>query len=238
MKKVLLFLLTAALIMTLCACASTPAQEQQAAPAAPSETPAPAEPADPAPAETPAPSATAETPAETEPLELPIQPNPEETTIEPDSGNAPAPSSSGVTEDAAKQIAFSDAGAAGESAVTELRVKQDRDDGRQVYEIEFLYNDVKYDYDVDAATGEITEASGKFRGTLQSAQGDVGETAAVDAALADAGFARNQVTGLYVKTDYEKGRLVYEIEFYKDAFEYDYVVDAATGVITEWERSL
>ena len=238
MKKAAVLLLIAALALALCACGASPAKQE--APASPADTGAPV-------------AAEAEAPAESAPAETAPAPAPEteaEETVPEEviralgddkaqPGIAAALNSPDLlTEEDAKLIAFADAGAQGESSVTDLRVKQDREDGRQVYEIDFLYSDVKYNYNVDADTGEITEASGEFRGTLPAGQGDVGQDAAVNAALTHAGLARSGVRSLYVKTDSEHGRLIYEIEFFFNAFEYDYDVDAATGVITEWERSL
>ena len=41
--------------------------------------------------------------------------------------------------------------------VTFTKVKPDRDDGRMVYEIEFVYNGIEYEMDVDQLTGRITD---------------------------------------------------------------------------------
>ena len=38
-----------------------------------------------------------------------------------------------------------------------IQVRQDRDDGRQVYEIKFVCNGVEYEMDVDVKTGRITD---------------------------------------------------------------------------------
>ena len=57
-------------------------------------------------------------------------------------------------EDAAKAAALKDAGLA-ESGVTHMKVKRDSDDGRIVYEVSFRVGSTKYDYDVDAFSGEI-----------------------------------------------------------------------------------
>ena len=41
--------------------------------------------------------------------------------------------------------------------VTLTRVQMDRDDGRQVYEIEFVCNGIEYEMDVDMLTGRICD---------------------------------------------------------------------------------
>lgn len=58
--------------------------------------------------------------------------------------------------DRAKAAAFSHAGlTAGEVRLT--KTKMDRDDGRMVYEIEFVSGGVEYEYKIDAQTGDVIE---------------------------------------------------------------------------------
>ena len=63
-------------------------------------------------------------------------------------------SSTRISEDEAKSIALKKAGLA-ESDVTGLRVKLDRDDGVEEYEVSFHSGNREYDCDINAATGEI-----------------------------------------------------------------------------------
>ena len=53
----------------------------------------------------------------------------------------------------AKSIALSQVPGANESHLGEVDL--DREHGRMVYEIEIFYNNSKYEYDIDAVTGEI-----------------------------------------------------------------------------------
>ena len=39
-----------------------------------------------------------------------------------------------------------------------------------------------------------------------------------------------------VQLDYEHGRQVYEIKFYKDRFEYEYDIDAENGAVLKFEK--
>lgn len=59
-----------------------------------------------------------------------------------------------ITKESAKGIALSHAGAT-EDKVQRFESKQDYEDGRQVYEIEFDYSGFEYDYEIDAKSGEI-----------------------------------------------------------------------------------
>ena len=39
-----------------------------------------------------------------------------------------------------------------------------------------------------------------------------------------------------VEMDFEHGRRIYEIEFYKDGFEYEYDIDAVTGRVLKFKK--
>lgn len=62
--------------------------------------------------------------------------------------------SSDITKEKAKRIALTHAGAS-EDKIQRLELKEDWEDGRQVYEIEFDFEGLEYDYEIDAKTGEI-----------------------------------------------------------------------------------
>ena len=55
-----------------------------------------------------------------------------------------------IGQDAAKEAAFADAQVS-EGDTTRLRVTKDRDDGRQIYEVEFTAGNREYSYDIDAS---------------------------------------------------------------------------------------
>ncbi len=121
---------------------------------------------------------------------------------------------------------------------TMLPVKLDRDDGRQVYDVEFYTADGKeYDYEIDAATGEVLSYDyDAERQTSASASGTASITEAEAKALVLA-----QVPGtteenfLEFKTDYDDGRLEYEGELFYDGMKYEFTVDGYSGTIREWE---
>ena len=62
----------------------------------------------------------------------------------------------GIGEAGAKSAVLNDAGLA-EGNVTFTEISLDRDDGRDIYEIEFVSGDIKYNYEVDAKSGTILE---------------------------------------------------------------------------------
>ncbi|MBF4806140.1 MAG: PepSY domain-containing protein, partial [Pseudoleptotrichia goodfellowii] len=55
----------------------------------------------------------------------------------------------------AKEIALKKVPGANDSHVTEVHL--DREDGRMVYETEIRYNNTKYEFDIDATSGEIVK---------------------------------------------------------------------------------
>lgn len=63
-----------------------------------------------------------------------------------------------ITKESAKKIALTHAGVSEENA-QRFQSKLDWEDGRQVYEIEFDYGSLEYDYEIDAKTGEILQYS-------------------------------------------------------------------------------
>lgn len=69
---------------------------------------------------------------------------------------ASTPSAGPITKTKAKEIALAHAELAARD-VKRLRVKQDLDDGRKIYEVEFRKGRIEYSYDIDAATGTILE---------------------------------------------------------------------------------
>ncbi len=150
-----------------------------------------------------------------------------------------------VTEAEAEAIALSDAGAPEGTAAV---VRQDWDDGRLHWDVRFTDGGYSYEYEIDAATGDILSSErepGPRTETSVTApvspgpaadSGDVGEAAAKAAALAHAGLSESQVTRLTCQRDYDDGRLEYEIGFRAGGYEYEYTVDGATGSILDHER--
>ena len=52
-------------------------------------------------------------------------------------------------------------------------------------------------------------------------------------ALTDSGLSEDALTGTRVKTETEKGSLVYEVDLYAEAEEYEYEIDASDGEILD-----
>ena len=65
--------------------------------------------------------------------------------------------------------------------------------------------------------------------------GQIGHAAAKSAALTHAGVSESQAYDMDVELDDEEGRGVYEVEFKADGMEYEYVIDAYTGAVLEYD---
>lgn len=153
----------------------------------------------------------------------------------------PTAAASYIGEAAAKRVALSHAGLS-ENEVTFLSVRLDYERGKAIYETEFQSGQKEYDYEIDALSGEIVsfdhEAERRNAATNgQSAASDanIGEERAKAVALSHAGRTENQVTGLRVELERDRGRMIYEVEFRVGRTEYNYEIDASDGEIVSYE---
>ncbi len=63
----------------------------------------------------------------------------------------------------------------------------------------------------------------------------IGNDAALDIALTNAGFERSQVSDIDVELENERGTVFYEVSFETQTTEYDYEIDALTGdILQSW----
>lgn len=69
-----------------------------------------------------------------------------------------------------------------------------------------------------------------------SEKGYIGSEAALSAATEHAQVSQQDMTGLRISLDFEKGVMVYEVEFISDGYEYEYDIDALTGTVVHTER--
>lgn len=175
-------------------------------------------------------------------------------------------SSQGVTQAQATDIAFEHAGVTQEDAGS-LSVSQDRENGVDVYEIEFSTEDRTYHYDISKKNGEVVNysyqdaATAQTDGKTQSSQKEesastsskttsgekttsstagsaVTEEEAKAIALEHAGLTEGDVTFHRVEQDYDDGKAVYEVEFYSGSTEYDYEIAKDTGKVVSYDSDI
>ena len=130
-----------------------------------------------------------------------------------------------LTSDLAEEVSF-------------IQSKLDYEDGRQIYEVEFYDKDnTEYDYEIDAATGEVLSYSHEAK---SNASTDTGNGSAVSADEAKA-LALSKVPGatendiVEFETDFDHGRTEYEGKIFYDGVEYEFEINGDNGEITSWE---
>lgn len=139
-----------------------------------------------------------------------------------------------ITLEQARAAALEDAGLSS-SQVTFLKAEKDYDDGRWMYEIEFVSASGEYDYEIDAVTGRVLERdydAESYPGGLPTASvsaDSVRQLVLSKVPGATASHIRE------FKLDEDDGRLVYEGEIRYNGVEYEFEVDAGTGRILDWD---
>ena len=156
-----------------------------------------------------------------------------------------------ITEEEAKNIALSHA-QVDSSQVAYIFAKPDYDDGRLVYDVEFFTNDYKeYDYEISRDDGRILsfdyDAEYAFereayqnrekgdRGNRTRPEAAITAEQAKETALKQAGLDASQVSYIEAHLDYDDGRVLYEGKFFSGQMEYEFEVDATTGMLIDWD---
>ena len=148
-------------------------------------------------------------------------------------------SSQGITQEEAQAIALNHAGVTQEQA-TIYKVKADRENGREVYDVEFAVGSTEYDYEIAQDTGEIlsydsdvegwTPATGQNQTSSQTA-GEITRDQAIQLVLERVPGATS--ADVKIEEDYDDGRKVYEGEVYYDRAEYEFEITSG-GNFIEW----
>ena len=159
---------------------------------------------------------------------------------------------SSITLDQAKQIATANAGF-DVNSVTYIKTIQDYDDGFLKWEVDFVANNTKYEYDISATNGAILKAEREgvamqggyvppVNAGQQVPQGNVSAgTQGIDVeqaksiATQHAGFTVAGVTFVKQKYDFDDGIAKWEIEFVVNTNKYEYEVSAANGTIVKYK---
>ena len=147
-----------------------------------------------------------------------------------------------LTTQQALAIALADAGLTAEQ-VTNIRSRQEMDDGILEWELEFRCGDYEYDYTVHAYTGAILERDKDYEPAKQApTQPPATETAkltkeeALSIALKHAGLTEAEISRVKCEYDLDDGVPEWEVEFRVGKLEYEYTIHAETGAILEWEK--
>ena len=131
--------------------------------------------------------------------------------------------------EAAKEAALKHAGVSASDA-TFVEAEYDYDDGRMVYEVEFHVKGTEYDYEIDAITGDVR--SYDYDAEYYAPSTSTGTSITESQAKAIVQDRAGSTSGTFreFKLDRDDGRSVYEGEYRVGWTEYDFEIDASTGL--------
>ena len=171
----------------------------------------------------------------------------------------PAPGSEYITSEEAIAFALERAGLA-RNQVTNLKAEFETEHGIALYEVEFDANGYEYEIEVNAADGSILKFDRDYDDdhnhgghhddhnhgghhenptaapTQAPSESYIGTERAKQIAFNRAGVSASQVKNLKVELDTDDGRVIYEIEFDANGYEYDVDVDAVNGNVVDFDK--
>lgn len=130
-----------------------------------------------------------------------------------------------ISQDKAKSIALGKVN----GKIVKFKLDDDDDDDIE-YEIEIIKDGIKYEIEIDAYTGVITEFERDDDNHVKKAQVNRGKISADKARQ----IALNLVNGTII--EFEEDDDEYEIEIVKDGVKYEIEIDAYTGQVLEFEE--
>ncbi|MCI8890427.1 MAG: hypothetical protein HFH34_03590 [Eubacterium sp.] len=161
----------------------------------------------------------------------------DQNTADPDTAGTGQTSDGIITEKQARIKALAHAGLSEEEVIF-LKTELDIEDGRKVYEVEFLSNDTKeYDYEIDASSGDVVSYDFEAESAIPPAadrDSMISEQKAKELALAQVPGAKVEDI-LEFETDHEDGRVQYEGKIFYEGMQYEFEIDAYSGAFRSWE---
>ena len=158
-----------------------------------------------------------------------------------------------ITMEQAQEIALKHAKLTSDQ-VSFIKTDTELENGIEVYNIEFSYENKEYDYKINSANGEIVEydsdiedyditqqqATKENKSVTPNNQNSNNSKITVEKAkeisLKHANLKDNQVVFDKTEMDYDNGVQVYDIEFHYNNIEYNYEIDANTGKILSYSQ--
>lgn len=148
-----------------------------------------------------------------------------------------------ITLEQAKEIALNHSELSSDK-VKFIRAETGKDDGVDIYEIEFYYDQKEYDYEINAKDGAILEFDTDVENyditseeIQPSTQNKFTLEQAREIAVKHANLTSDKVSFGKLKLDNDNKIIKYDIEFFYNNVEYDYEIDANTGEIISYEQN-
>lgn len=158
-----------------------------------------------------------------------------------------------ITMEQAQEIALKHAKLTSDQ-VSFIKTDTELENGIEVYNIEFSYENKEYDYKINSSNGEIIEYDYDIEDyditQQQTTKGNksvapnnqnsnnskITVEKAKEISLKHANLKDNQVVFDKTEMDYDNGVQVYDIEFHYNNVEYNYEIDANTGNILSYSQ--
>lgn len=112
--------------------------------------------------------------------------------------------------------------------------KAEIDDGRKIYELEFVYAGIEYEMEIDAATGELLKYDAE-KADKHASVSYIGEEKAVDIALKKISGADRTNSAIGIELDTDDKTPIYEGKIIFNNIKYEFEINALNGTIIEWE---
>ncbi len=159
-----------------------------------------------------------------------------------------------LSKDEVKEIILKDTKLSKED-ITFKEIDLDLEKETKKYDVEFYYNRVEYNYEIDAKTGKIiysdyinnTNINQENTNNNDTANNEnsnnttndtnyISQEEAKDIALKDAKFSNQEVTFTDIDFEFQNGVAIYEVDFYKNNLEYEYKINAVNKNIISKNR--
>ncbi len=148
-----------------------------------------------------------------------------------------AQTGSSISADGAKAIALDHAGVA-ESGLIAVIVTEERDDGMDLYQVDFYTAEKDFEYEIEKNSGRIMSIDTDLNDLSWSTPSGASFTKeqAIDAVLAKVPGSTQD--NLRMKAERDDGRTVYEGEVIVSDRKYDFEIDAQDGAFLEWTEKV
>lgn len=152
-------------------------------------------------------------------------------------------SANNITLEQAKEIALNHSKLSS-NKVKFIRAEIGKDDGVDIYDIEFYSENKEYDYEINAKDGAILEFDSEVENyditseeIQPSTQNKFTIEQAKEIAVKHANLTSDKVSFGQLELDNDNKITKYDIEFFYNNVEYDYEIDANTGEVISYEQN-
>lgn len=122
-----------------------------------------------------------------------------------------------------------------------MNMELQKHDGYFIYEVEFVYQGIEYEFEILATRGEVITYKTNKPSDNSNDDGSatvITETEALDIALLHVSLTENDIEELDIELQEYDGVFEYEIEFKSGYHFYEIKVDGKKGLVTESERDV